>query len=382
MAEQSASTYVPLTTTFTPASECTQSYFSGCYPAISGTLVCQAAIYPTETCQQTNLNCYPLLPTEPLRAYSYSPGFICPVGWTMALQDVQTPDETNSTTTVHCCPTGLSVTSALQTTWCQTIKFSGVADVLIDGCTSSTEITYARTSTAIMSLSYYNYDLSESTTQTGPIYWSITAFGLEMIWQASDEELRSSFLAFMTADTSSTASNTTQTSLRTRPTGLSTGAKAGIGCGVGIGASVALLGILYFFCRRRKRQQQEPVAEPVVAQDNSDDNDVGQRASELYGSQQQVSQSPWPISWRDSHSTAVTSGSPPVQGQWACVPASHLSISNQSGISGLQEVPDQLGHDGSPSELMDESSDAMGHGRNVWELSGDSTAASPPTQSS
>ncbi|KUI54931.1 hypothetical protein VP1G_10713 [Cytospora mali] len=196
MAEPSASTYVPLTTTFTPASECTQSYFSGCYPAISGTLVCQAAIYLTETCQQTNLNCYPLLPTEPLRAYSYSPGFICPAGWTTALQDVQTPDETNPTTTVHCCPTGLSVTSDLQTTWCQTTKVSGVADVLIDGCTSSTEITYARTSTAIVSLSYYNYDLSESTTQTGPIYWSITAFGLEMIWQASDEELRSSFLAF------------------------------------------------------------------------------------------------------------------------------------------------------------------------------------------
>lgn len=287
------------------------------------------------------------------------------------------------------------MTSDLGTTWCQTLKASGVANVLIDGCTSSTAITFAATSTAIATLSYYASAYEESTTQTGPLYWSITAFGLELIWQSSDEALRSSFLASMSGDISSSAtiqsaSPTPAAGGGTRTSGLSTGAKAGIGCGVGIGASVALLGALFVFCRHRKRRQQaqqqaqqqvaQPAPEPgLPGESNDKDAAASPRASELHGGAPKISQAQDPESWRDSQGTAMTWGSPSAQGQWTWVPAGSWVPPGGVGVSELGEAPPQVpGQGGPPSELVGEQGQGRGHGRNLSELSGDSNNGGLP----
>ncbi|KAI0882197.1 uncharacterized protein GGS22DRAFT_48961 [Annulohypoxylon maeteangense] len=93
-------THPTLTTTFTPAPECTQLTISTCY----GTNRCLGSALRNDHCSQPNYACFPESSIFETTDYTYatpyvtySPANICPQGWSTAAAAIG-PDG------VWCCP--------------------------------------------------------------------------------------------------------------------------------------------------------------------------------------------------------------------------------------------------------------------------------------
>lgn len=232
----------------------------------------------------------------------------------------------------------------------------------MDGCKSETAVTYG--STTAVDISYLNTARTSWTTQTGPVTaWSVTAFGMALVWRSSDRlTTNETSLAQTTTMTTGIAPVSSQTGSVTLSE-LSTGAKAGIGCGVGIGFSAFLLALLFFLCRRRKRQQAAAVpnaaTDTAPVEESDGQNRKVQRMPELPATSTLPQASP--ESWTDSQGTAVQADS--AASRWASW------IEAQNNRAELEEIYPP-GHRRNRSELSD--SLPSGHRRNPSELSGGS----------
>lgn len=234
LAVMSSFRHNPLTTTFTPPSDCTGIYRSGYLSIVGGSSSCQPSGF------DSNPSSY------------FSPGLICPSGYASACHD---NTGVASITTVTCCPTlseldiALSCvdTTSLAGTWatefCTWIAPSGGTSLPITvseaGPTSTPKLGF-----------------------TSP--GGLNAYGIRMVYQTGDL----SKTATTTSDKSKTSTSDPTNTANPGPAntsgspppssnkqaGLSTGVKAAIG----VVTAVVVLGILagvFFLWKRRQRQR-------------------------------------------------------------------------------------------------------------------------------
>jgi hypothetical protein len=243
----------PLTAQFTPPSDCTGIYESYVY------LVGQ------------DTTCVP--PSFGISSTSYySPGLICPSGYSTACHDTT---GVSSITTVTCCP----VLSDIGVTLSCVPTPSRLADIW--STLFCTWVAPSDGTTLMATLSSAN---GVTSTSAVPFSWpeGLNAYGVRMVYESSDLSAAATTSSQTSSHTSSSTSSTTTTSSSTStsstssPTssgttnaGLSIGAKVAIGVIIPVVALIALG--LAFFCYRRRKQTYKPVLahqSPSSPQDN------------------------------------------------------------------------------------------------------------------
>ncbi|AEO58904.1 hypothetical protein MYCTH_2144292 [Thermothelomyces thermophilus ATCC 42464] len=246
---------IPLTTTFTPsATDC-----GGIY------LPSSLMVYVIDN----EPSCLPTGFSTSDSSFFYSPGIACPSGYWTACHDTT---GASSITTVTCCPTYGDISLScvpnpedLRHVW-ETLFCTWIAPASPGTVITVTEsFNGGRTST-----------VTESVTSPG----GVNAYGVRMLYQASDLQTSTSTTSTTSTATTSTASTSTATastdgastasspivsgnpSQTTTPDagstgGLSEGAKAAIGVVVPVVVLGAVLLGLALWWRRRKRAQQQ-----------------------------------------------------------------------------------------------------------------------------
>ncbi|KAH8422396.1 uncharacterized protein LDX57_000151 [Aspergillus melleus] len=224
-----------LTTTFTPASSCT-NYHMLLYEA-SG-FACMVGDQ-SSPCQYLHLGpsttdgCLPSDWSTGTDAY-YSPG-VCPTGYTEAcsnLVSVGTVTETRAT----CCPSSYICQTDTYWPWYDNNKCTRIVD--------TTEV-----------YTYMTDDPDDGLiTTTSKDKYGANAYAVMIRYQSADH-LPPTTSATTTAATASPTSTTSQTQSATSSPDsgtLSTGAKAGIGVGVAAGVILLVVGTAIWFFRRRR----------------------------------------------------------------------------------------------------------------------------------
>ncbi|KAJ5222488.1 uncharacterized protein N7469_008728 [Penicillium citrinum] len=220
---------LPLTTVFSPPSEC-----------LTDLWVLQSQ-FRKRTSHWGHLG-----PADPRRCLPsgwssdsyFSPGNACPSGWKSNGYEVR-GDETTAT----CCPI------YEKSSWTFTPRGSATVDrpwhsfEICDYGINST-VTYTALNTNENGLS------TETTTRLQTPGQSWNAYGIELRWRATDPRPVPA-----TSTTSGDATQTASPSKGKSPSGLSTGAKAGIGVGVGVGGLLIILALGFLILRRRKHGQ-------------------------------------------------------------------------------------------------------------------------------
>ncbi|KAI2464605.1 hypothetical protein F4781DRAFT_412495 [Annulohypoxylon bovei var. microspora] len=233
----------PLTTTFTPAPECTA--------VISGIVFTQTGTDGNTTTHKYHSlgpsdtsSCYP--PAFQTTSGFFSPG-ICPSGWSSACGSVDVIGGSITETTATCCPLGY--------------KCIQVPDV------TETWSTLSCSSSAISTLNVTVPDVSNQyskVTQLSGII--INAAAVTVRWQQSD------FVASETSTSTTTSLSSSTLRISTAAdssptnggdngdTGLSSNARIGIGIGTGLGSfGLILVGSVigtWFWWRRRKMKRK------------------------------------------------------------------------------------------------------------------------------
>ncbi|CAG7923479.1 unnamed protein product [Penicillium olsonii] len=237
-----ATSPLPLTTTFTPASECLNDLwlFESVYTVQDSTSWSTrwANLGPEDTKR--------CLPPGWEPSTFYSPGLVCPTGWAMA------PGSTindNGETTATCCPvyqpssltfTQRSLTSGPARPWHST-----------EACAfgAPTDIPYTYTATP----GHGSKTTIYATATARKDGWN--AYGIELRWKATD--LTSISSIYVPSITSSATPQTTTQQQPEESSTLSTGAKAGIGIGAAIGGILVILAIGFLIIRRRKSKVKD-----------------------------------------------------------------------------------------------------------------------------
>ncbi|KAJ6083348.1 hypothetical protein N7467_007483 [Penicillium canescens] len=226
---------VPLTTLFTPPSSCDN--YSWISSDCLGT-TCQG-VY--NIVRATESECYP--PGWATSATTFSPGLVCPSGYSIAATTLASYGAASSETRATCCPSGFTVATESPLAWYTPEPCIRTTDV-------PTTITFKvvgvtpTTTTAI--------------TWSNPVYH---AMPVGLAWQSSDTVSTSVDLTPTTATSSTTATNSAAATTSSAPSsgesssGLSTGAKAGVGVGVSVGVIAIALAIGAFFWLRRRKSQ-------------------------------------------------------------------------------------------------------------------------------
>ncbi|KAI1210775.1 uncharacterized protein F4807DRAFT_422591 [Annulohypoxylon truncatum] len=239
----------PLTTTFTPAPECTE--------VISGIIYTQTGTDGNTTTHKYHSlgpadtsECYPS-PFQITSAY-YSPGR-CPSGWSSVCGSVYIASGTITETTATCCPPGYAcmqaadVTDSWSTLSC-TRAIESMVNVTVPDDSHQyyrvTQLSHVLVNAAAITARWQQTDFvaSETDTSTTPTT-SITS---------TTSEATSFSSAFPTPSSSDTPSTS-------EDTGLSSNAQIGIGVGAGLGSLLliligAVLGIGIWWSRKRTKK--------------------------------------------------------------------------------------------------------------------------------
>ncbi|KAI1454785.1 hypothetical protein F4805DRAFT_477279 [Annulohypoxylon moriforme] len=233
----------PLTTTFTPAPECTE--------VISGIIFTQTGTDGNTTTHKyhslgpnNTSECYP----SAFQATSafYSPGR-CPSGWSSACGSVYIASETIATTTATCCPYGYTCKQAADETdtW-STLLCSTAIESLVNVTVPD--------------------DTHQYTKVTQLSHIMVNAAAITVLWQQTDFVTSETSLSTTPQVVSSSPTIPLPTSSDTSPTdgdtGLSTNAQIGIGTGAGLGSLLLLLigsvvGMAFWW-RRKKMREEKP----------------------------------------------------------------------------------------------------------------------------
>jgi len=250
---------IPLTTTFTPPGPNCGGIYTPSYPPVF--------IIDNEP------SCLPPKFSTSDSSFFYSPGIACPSGYWTACHDTT---GAASITTVTCCPTYGDISLSCVPS---PLSLSEVWSTLF--CTWGAPVSPGTVVTLTKSA-----DGGRTSTVTNIVSspGGINAYGVRMVYEASDLVSASSSAA--STASSGSSSGTGQTSQTAGPTGASSGADSGTGSdsgsGLSTGATVAigvvvplvvigaaLLGLALWW-RKRKRQQQAgppPTAPPTAPSD-------------------------------------------------------------------------------------------------------------------
>ncbi|KAI9662259.1 MAG: hypothetical protein M1821_008426 [Bathelium mastoideum] len=270
--------YIPLTTTFTPPASCTSLFWDSgpslqafapgyglsidlnaqCVPPAMTTFWEQGLLFPGGARQHTVISAGPV---------------VCPKGWTTA--DRSTSDSTS--VQINCCPSGYQY-------------FSDVYGNCLSSVSAGEVLTYASASNSPAPSPEHWTTVSttlDSDTTVGAVAvvgWNIK--GATSSTPSSTTTSPPSTTASATGDTSTNPSlpSPTQT---TSDSGLSSGAKAGIGVGVAFGVLGILALLATVFLLRRRRRGGNEGAAALAAQEKDQQTDTRYNKYELPDSQTQ-----------------------------------------------------------------------------------------------
>ncbi|KAI1406927.1 hypothetical protein F5Y13DRAFT_176122 [Hypoxylon sp. FL1857] len=278
MANSNSSTSYPaLTTTFTPAPECTQLTISSCY----GTDHCLAVALSDSHCTQHRANCFPDSSIYSTTDYTYvtpyltySPGSFCPLGWSTAASALS-PDG------VWCCPTGFSFDRGFQA--CQATLTEGTAVSVGTGCSILSTIPFGPGQTNSLVVGSLGATGS-NTVPASQLTIQASAQGIFLLGQS---------LSTQSSATSPSSSSTLESNSPTRtgsdgdPSTVST--KTAIGASIGSAMMAVVLFSLGFYLIRRHRKRKLGAAKGEEGQDPpapgaGDDDHHGAVKPELEGS--------------------------------------------------------------------------------------------------
>lgn len=252
-----------LTTLFTPPSSC-------------GDVTWVSSTCPSSSCEPvynivrlTETECYPS--GWDTTATLFSPGLVCPSGYTIADETTSSYGATKAETLATCCPRYELPTLRydFDPDWRLTYfrPFSGYSYT-----TSSAETWWITepcymTSATTTTITYTIEGTSPTTTTTITYaYPKVHAMPVGLAWQESDLSLSTA----ISASASTTAASTsTSTSSSSSNSGLSTGAKAGVGVGVAVGAILIASAIGAFLYFRRKKQNSPEITYHETARDET-----------------------------------------------------------------------------------------------------------------
>ncbi|KAI0884907.1 uncharacterized protein GGS22DRAFT_164614 [Annulohypoxylon maeteangense] len=259
----------PLTTTFTPAPECTE--------VISGIIFTQTGTDGNTTTHKYHSlgpsdtsKCYPS-GFEVMSAF-YSPGR-CPSGWSSACGSVYIASETITETTATCCPLGYTCKQAADETdtW-STLSCSSAVETLTNvtvpddnhQTSKVTQLSHIMVNAAAITVRWQQTDFTASKTDT----------------TTTSETTSSSSIHSISAPTSS------NTSPASGDTGLSSNARIGIGVGAGLGSLLLILigsvvGIGFWW---RHRKAKEKANETTI---NAADPEATKSPAEMWALHQQ-----------------------------------------------------------------------------------------------
>jgi len=239
---------VPLTTTFTPPSDCSGIYFSGDIFVIGASTSSLPSSFNTA-------------PTS-----YFSPGIACPSGYSTACHDTT---GVKSITTVTCCPVR------------EDVALSCVPDPLaLRGVFSTLFCTWIAPSPTKLSITLSDNGVTSTSVANVESPGGVNAMGIRMVYQSTDlsssasTKTPASNTATTTSAPSSTKSSPPTSSATSSPSGLSTGAKVAIGVVIPLVVLAVLAGL--FFWWRRRSQRYKAVG---TAQSPTGDN----KQSPLYG---------------------------------------------------------------------------------------------------
>ncbi|CAG8947452.1 unnamed protein product [Penicillium salamii] len=249
-----AASPLPLTTTFTPASECLNDFWM--FQSFVG--IISSSSYSTRWANLGPEDTKKCLPSGWVPSTFYSPGLVCPSGWAMAPGSTIKQDETTAT----CCP--IHQPSSL--TFTQRSPTSGEtrpwhsSEVCAFGAPTNIPHTYTATPTPGITTS------ASATATAKKDGWN--AYGIELRWKVTDlvSITSMSVPAASSATPSATSSTTALPTAQQQPedsSGLSTGAKAGIGIGAVAGGILVILAVGYLTMRGRRSPSQD-VSEPIA----------------------------------------------------------------------------------------------------------------------
>ncbi|GAB1319344.1 Mid2 domain-containing protein [Madurella fahalii] len=227
-----------LTTTFTPASTCVQS-FSHLYINQTRTLIGPAIAGPLSAG-----GCFPDNYDIHIADRYYSPG-VCPVGYTPACSSSNTISSTLTETVVTCCPSLMACVTP-QWSWESTLPCSRI----LEGSNQMTEMTY---------LDPNNGRLSMIVSWTPLWYYGL---GIQIRFQSTNADAQPGPTG-PTNNGNSGGGSPLESAGSTQPEGLSSGAVAGIGIGVTLLVLLVIggtIGVCVF--RRRARKRQQTLASP------------------------------------------------------------------------------------------------------------------------
>lgn len=219
----------PLTTTFTP----TPTDCSGLY------IPTDLMLYMIH--DQTS--CLPSGFATAERSF-FSPGVVCPSGYWSACHD---NNGASSITTVTCCPT-----------YVFDISMSCVNPATLAGRFQNLFCTWTAGSRNTRVLAVTESLTGRTSTVDQPFTGEqgLNAYGVRMVYQATDMKLLSSS---STAQTSSFNSNSNSTTAESSSNGITTAAVVAIGILVPLAIISLSLGV-FFLWRKRRRQRQEEIA--------------------------------------------------------------------------------------------------------------------------
>ncbi|KAJ8132898.1 hypothetical protein O1611_g724 [Lasiodiplodia mahajangana] len=242
----------PLTTTFTPASECSGLAIHTCYE-----ISCDAYV----SAEMAEENCYPnvVISTykDPPGTYTYpvstySPGFVCPLGMTAAA----TLATEESIATLYCCYSGFYYASNVKfaTDYC----WGSFTEGTVGFGTSS--IVFAPNQTDLLQSVASGFGV---TTRTGPPLVGASVKAIVLI----SPRLLGSSLSSSSLTTIAPTEGINNSSKDEGDARSSTSLQVGVGVGVSVGVVLLVcLGFLFFLRYRRKRlgklkHEREPAKE-------------------------------------------------------------------------------------------------------------------------
>ncbi|KAI1448629.1 hypothetical protein F5Y02DRAFT_414632 [Annulohypoxylon stygium] len=268
-------TFPTLTTTFTPAPECTELTISTCY----GTDQCFGVALTNYHCSNPIYKCFPessIYETTDftyVRPYAtYSPANACPMGWSTAASALD-PDG------VWCCPMGFGFNRDIQ--YCQGTLTEGVAVSVSANCEILSSIPFGPNRTNLMTVASLGA-VGSNIVPASDLTITATAMGIFLLGQTLGGGPSQPSIT-------STTSASTPSPLGPPPEAMAITTRAAVGASIGgTIALVLLLSLGFFLIRRHRKRRRIGELKAVDDQDppvpGGGDNVDSTRKPELEGS--------------------------------------------------------------------------------------------------
>ncbi|KAA6412564.1 MAG: hypothetical protein FRX48_03555 [Lasallia pustulata] len=261
----------PLTNSFTPPSSCTINVIArDTGTAWQGQECTDDNVFDAVTCWPTATVPAPVPPFEGWGFYS--PGLVCPDGYTSACTASFNPSQSasfqfalsSSETAVGCCPTGFTCLTGQSSV--QTCSLSATSVTLSGGICHGSAL---QDNILIIPTTAATINSSPASIAGGITYLAIQETAIyapliQLVWQASDLTETTSTSSTSSTSTTISPSIPGPTQSPALPGGLSTGVKAAIGISVSVGV-IAAIALAAFILIRRRRGATTSSAPPVFS---------------------------------------------------------------------------------------------------------------------